>query len=223
MEVALHFGDPFERLWPDGKWRRQASALFIGQMLSPAIVRPCGETGVLGVRFHPAGLHAFCPIPKQEFQNKIEQLDLVWPGIHSKLSEVATSPQRLQDLDAFLLASLRQQADTRIAAAVSAISGDPCVPIDLLISRTGMSSRTFRRKFSEQVGIGPKVFSRIIRFQNALQELQSSSPVEAALNSAYYDQSHMVHEFQQFAGCPPSVLLARNGQFLQDSRSQSVL
>ena len=86
-----------------------------------------------------------------------------------------------------------------------------------------MSARTFRRNFVEQVGIGPKSFARIVRFQNALLALRSEAPVAAALNSGYYDQPHMVHEFQQFAGCPPSALLARDGQFLQDSHSQSVL
>ena len=223
MEVAMHFGDPFERSIAGGHWERQVRYLFIGQMLSPTVVRASGQTAVLGIRFQPAGLHAFCTIPKRELQNRIEPLDSVWPAILRRIGEPPESPQHLKHLDTFLLSCLRLRGDSRIAVAAATLSSDPNMPIDPLISQTGMSARTFRRNFVEQVGIGPKSFARIVRFQNALLALRSRPQVEAALTAGYYDQPHMVHEFQQLAGCPPSALLPRDGHFLQDSHSQSVL
>jgi AraC-like DNA-binding protein len=77
--------------------------------------------------------------------------------------------------------------------------------LDALISASGWSERQFRRRFQEIVGIGPKVYSRIVRFQRALRAIDQCDPIP----SGYYDQAHFIREFKSFAGETPSAYASR--------------
>jgi AraC-like DNA-binding protein len=59
------------------------------------------------------------------------------------------------------------------------------------------------------VGIGPKVFSRIVRFQRTLRRIARTGLLPAALDSGYYDQAHFIHDFKQFAGETPASYTSR--------------
>ena len=63
----------------------------------------------------------------------------------------------------------------------------------------------------EAVGLTPKRFARVCRFQRALGELARSpgSLAEVAATCGYFDQSHFIHEFRAFAGATPSDYRAR--------------
>jgi methylphosphotriester-DNA--protein-cysteine methyltransferase len=64
------------------------------------------------------------------------------------------------------------------------------------------------RRFKRQVGIGPKLFCRIQRFQRVFREIESGGNwVQAALACGYYDQAHLVRDMRQFSGETPTALL----------------
>ena len=76
-----------------------------------------------------------------------------------------------------------------------------------LSEKSGLSSRYIYQLFTDKTGCSPKMFSRILRFQNALFKLLSRTRTESApyeLN--YYDQSHFLKEFQKFCGILPSEM-----------------
>ena len=69
----------------------------------------------------------------------------------------------------------------------------------------------------EQVGITPKLYCRLHRFQRVLQQITSGVPVDwadVALGGGYYDQAHMNHEFYDFSGISPVTYLASNPRSL---------
>ena len=73
---------------------------------------------------------------------------------------------------------------------------------------TGYSRRRFIELFNDEVGIKPKIFSRIQRFQAALELVKRASPVswsEIALACGYYDQAHLIRDFQTFSGLTPAA------------------
>ena len=79
-----------------------------------------------------------------------------------------------------------------------------------MADRAGLSDRQFRRKFLQKVGMSPKLFARIARFEAALDLLARSprgSWTEVAHRFGYYNQMHMVHEFAQFTGETPTRTL----------------
>src|SRR5262249_19504837 len=76
---------------------------------------------------------------------------------------------------------------------------------------TGLSRRRFAQLFREQIGITPKLYCRIHRFQSVLRQIASGAPVDSAdvaLAGGYYDQAHLNHEFHDFSGMSPVTYLA---------------
>jgi AraC-like DNA-binding protein len=84
-------------------------------------------------------------------------------------------------------------------------------------TQVGRSSRWFIDRFASDVGLTPKVFSRVQRFQAALRDAHRRPSVDLADLAAaagYFDQAHLTHEFNRIAGMSPSVLLAGRTEFL---------
>ncbi|MGH7718113.1 MAG: helix-turn-helix domain-containing protein [Gemmatimonadaceae bacterium] len=78
----------------------------------------------------------------------------------------------------------------------------------LAVDRVGLSHRRFLDVFTAHVGVTPKVFCRIRRFQRVLQRVHEGGEVEwarVALSCDYYDQAHFIREFQAFSGVNPST------------------
>ncbi|MDD4370492.1 MAG: AraC family transcriptional regulator [Anaerostipes sp.] len=82
------------------------------------------------------------------------------------------------------------------------------VSIKTISKETGYSQCYVRRIFHELHGISPKIFEKIIRFQNVLERMSLNrdlSIYELAQESGYYDQSHMLKEFKQYMGMTPEL------------------
>jgi AraC-like DNA-binding protein len=73
----------------------------------------------------------------------------------------------------------------------------------------GISTRQLQRRFRAAVGIAPKVFCRIQRFQQVVRAMDNPSHdwTAIATGAGYYDQAHLIRDFRQFAGKTPSALL----------------
>jgi len=82
--------------------------------------------------------------------------------------------------------------------------------IEALAQDTGLGSRTFQRRFKQTIGLSPKTYARIVRFQSALQAkavCPQMTWTDIAHEHGYHDQMHMVHDFQGFSNESPSELL----------------
>jgi methylphosphotriester-DNA--protein-cysteine methyltransferase len=83
--------------------------------------------------------------------------------------------------------------------------------ITQVADKTGFSSRRFIELFKEHVGMTPKLFCRVRRFQKVLRRITSGRPVNwsaVALDGGYFDQAHFIHDFRAFSGINPSKYLA---------------
>jgi transcriptional regulator GlxA family with amidase domain len=80
----------------------------------------------------------------------------------------------------------------------------------------GLSRRRFAQLFREQVGLTPKLYCRLRRFQQVVRRIASGTPVdwaEVALEGGFCDQSHMGNEFRGFSGLSPGAFLAGERPF----------
>src|ERR1700721_1698331 len=87
--------------------------------------------------------------------------------------------------------------------ALSALGGWPFLPLRELAARIGVSQKKMISRFDSRVGCTPKLAARIFRFQRALEVAYRAKDhdwAEVAQQCGYYDQSHFIHEFQEFAG-----------------------
>ena len=95
------------------------------------------------------------------------------------------------------------------AAAQEIVSKEGCVGIPDLASHAGLSSRQFERRFADVLGISPKLYARIIRFEAAVRKKAVSSCINwttVAHELGYHDQMHMIHDFQLLSGESPTSL-----------------
>lgn len=146
---------------------------------------------------------------------------------HQLLPEQLVNARSLTDRIGLLASWIKVQAeknqerrDNMIQYAVSAIAGSKGnVVLKGLQIELQLSERTFERKFKEYIGISPKLFSRICRFQSSLQQLRAndfSKLSDIAFDHDYADQSHFIRSFKEFAGFSPLQYQQQPGGLIEN-------
>lgn len=85
-----------------------------------------------------------------------------------------------------------------------------------LSHKVGFSQKHLISLFKNHVGLSPKAFMKIMRFQhviNTLDHREDLSMTHVALNSGYYDQAHFIHDFRKFSGYTPAAYLETRREF----------
>jgi AraC-like DNA-binding protein len=219
-ELIVHFGDPFRRVTAAGDSEAQPRAFFVGEMTRPLLVEPSRRVGTMGIRFRPGGAFPFLGFPLSELSDCVVALDVLWGraarDLEETLLETRSDTARIAIAEVFLLKRLvgarRDHVVERVVSAI--LAGRGRERVRTFSARAGLGSRQLERRFLAAVGLGPKVFSRVIRFQNLLcVARQAEGWAAAAAACGYFDQSHLVRDVRDFAGVSPSDLLRKAGDF----------
>lgn len=222
IELIVNLGDRFRERLDDGSEVVQPLRFVAGQMTRPVYVTPMGSVRLFGVRFTPGGTVPLFDGPPAELTNRIVALDAVAWRLERELAErldPTHAPDQLVNAAEIVLAEqLGRYKDRRgpIRAAVQRmmlLSGR--VSIDRIADDLGISGRQLERRFVIEVGLGPKLLCRILRFQTVFQAVEhgDSRWADVAAGCGYYDQSHLIRDFRQFGGDTPASLLADLTQF----------
>lgn len=172
---------------------------------------------VIGVHFKPGGAFPFLGVPAGELQNRHVSLDDLWGSyadeVHTRVLEAPTPEGKIRALEEGLLGRLLQPLERHGAVdfALREFSRPTTRLVSDVTSQIGMSSRRFADRFRDEVGLTPKLFCRVRRFQDALRRVHRREQVDwadVALDCGYFDQSHFNHDFRAFAGLSPSAYLA---------------
>jgi len=229
-EIAIHLGDPFDRLVVPGCRERQHRALFIGQLDTHVSLEPLDVVSVFGACFHPDGASAFAPWPQHETAGCILPLDDLWGaearGLEEAVRNARSNASRIAAGEQFLRRQIRgREPDLRLRAAIELMQREPWQRIAGIAASTGCTARRLQRAFLDRVGCPPKTLARINRFQRVLR-LRELYPrwswARAAAESGYYDQAHLTADFRRFSGSTPALhqddLTAMERLFLQGRR-----
>ena len=181
-----------------------------------------GASVVVGVHFKPGGAAGFFGRALPELRNATVPLDALWgPGAHhlrEQLQCIASPHARLQHLEAWLLDRLRHasSADAMVLAALASLQREPAAAAIEPIQRlSGCGPTQFIARFERTVGLTPKRYARVLRFNALIERLAQQRPHDwalAALDAGYADQSHLVHEFKRLAGITPGAYRAVSPQ-----------
>ncbi len=219
-EPALIFNlcDESIRIYDAQNTARFASygtAVFSGARSNCFAIDTSQQERIIGVQFGPGGAYPFFRMPASEMECASFDLDDLWPrqagAIREQLLAAPSAGAMFATLERCLLSqlvrplqlhpgvsyALRQFNDPAHASRIAAVT-----------ERIGLSPRRFIQLFHQQVGLTPKAFCRVRRFQNALRSIRSSNAIEwaqVALDCGYYDQAHFIHDFQDFSGFTPSA------------------
>ncbi len=171
---------------------------------------------VFCIVFQPNGFYKLFAIPPSDFIDTILCGSDLFSGninrLQLQLQEAATLRQMIHDTEHFLFSylskSMAKDPHNSIQSASHFLlqySGN--ISIKWLAYQSNMSIKTFERVFTTQIGIAPKLFGRIARF-NAALNLKSKDEkknwTSIAHQCGYFDQIHFIKDFKAFAGEAPS-------------------
>ena len=170
---------------------------------------------VVGVQFKPGGAGPVLGLPASELTGVHVSLSDVWGAAARRLREnlldAPTTEILFQRLEIELLARISRRRFPH-PAATHALSVLAATPETALIGRiqkdTGYSPKRFIALFSSAVGLTPKLYSRIGRFQSVIRAVSQGAKADwaqVALDCGYSDQSHLNREFRIFSGVTPSA------------------
>jgi AraC-like DNA-binding protein len=175
-----------------------------------------GTVDGFAIVFQPSALGLLFALPAQEFTDQDFGAEQVFGAMiarfHDRLADCRTFEERISVANQFLLphALAALPRDGISAAATDILRGAGGARIPAMAGRAGLGLRQFERRFAQQVGVSPKLFARIARFEAALDRMARSpqgSWTEVAHRFGYYDQMHMVHDFSRFTGETPTRTL----------------
>jgi len=208
-------GDRLRRFADDADREGQAlsGAAICGVQTSYAVRDTSRPRTVLGVHFRPGGAAPLLGLPASLLTDRHAALDDFWGArgreLHERLMEASTAEARFRLIERALLARLEQRRahHPAVSYALRQLSASPALlRIAAVREKTGYGAKRFIALFRDSVGVAPKMFCRVRRFQGVIELLSRGAPVEwshVALDGGFSDQPHLNREFRAFAGITP--------------------
>jgi AraC-like DNA-binding protein len=229
-ELVINLGAPYELA---GAGHPHSSRLFKGAWVEGLRdgwleSRARGCTALMGARFRAAGAYRIMGPAIRELGNRLVEADEILgrdlPRLRQRLGNERDTGGRFDTLESYLAARVDRgyEIDRRAAWAAGQLGrGENGSQIRRLGAEMSISRQRFVELFHRHVGLTPKRFARIVRFGGVIRSLAGAIEPDwpvVALEHGFYDQSHLVGEFQRMAGCSPTQFLKR-----RDGLSQSVV
>lgn len=192
---------------------RQDNFTISGQVNFPAHIASEGDTEMIVAVFYPHTIGIFIDTPPSAFYNQEisgydignKQLNL----LADRIFDCADSETAISMIEQWLTARIRPSLNIeRIGASIAALLRSPSTSVDNLAGIACLGKKQYCRLFREYVGMNPKEYGRLVRFQRALRMMQLGSRdyVGIAYANGYSDQSHLIRDFRQFSGMTPKQL-----------------
>ena len=191
---------------------QRPQSFLTGPRLVPGEFVPRNSLTLVGVRLRPGVLFALTGIPVSELTGRREPLAGLRPGdaadLEDGLATASSHDDQFDVLESFVRTRLARRAvDARILMAVRRLEIEGGrTKVAELAERCRTSARHLDRVFHCWVGMSPKTFARIVRFQALLAGLDPSTLpalAEMAAQFGFFDQAHLSNEFLQLTGSSP--------------------
>ena len=209
-EIIFHLADPF-RINLSGSWEPQAKSLVAGQISKYFFLENTGRSKVVGIKFKPTGLTDLFGLQMNSLVDKVLPLEILGlPGLEELGIQLQSEPSHEQIaglIEEALKSFPKRKNDERMDQAIEQIfQTNGTVPMSELCKRLFINERQLQRLFQKYIGLSPKFYARIIRFNYIFRLLEEgrNSWTEITYHSGYFDQSHFIRDFKAFTGEDPS-------------------
>ncbi|HEX6902485.1 MAG TPA: helix-turn-helix domain-containing protein [Thermoanaerobaculia bacterium] len=225
VELVVNLRDDEIRIYdpsrPD-RCKRFSGAVVSGTYSSFFVIDPLQHASILGVHFRPGGASPFLGLPAGELADTHIDLETLWGRaareLRERLCAAVTAAERFSLVEEVLLSRLRRPPE-RHGAVPEALGAferlGEALRVRDVAGQVGLSQRRFIQVFSAEVGLTPKLYSRVRRFQRA-RALAGDTPTadwaRVAVDCGYFDQSHLIRDFLAFSGLSPADYLRRRSE-----------
>lgn len=205
--------------------RRFRGALVSGCYSAAFEIDTRAHASVVGVHFRPGGAAGLLgALPGEIADAHVGLPDLWGPKaneLRERLCAASDLSQRFAILEQVLAARVPEDSrGRRVVKAALAELDRPGVEVGSVTRRLGLSRRRFIEIFTGAVGMTPKRYSRVRRFQRALALATAPRPVpwaELALAAGYFDQAHLCRDWRELTGLSPADLVARRATRVKEN------
>lgn len=200
----------FDTVAPNGLFGQQVSRLNFHTFTEPDFL-------MLMVVFQPGAMFRLLGFSNHEltsvFCDAESVIDTELRSVNDRIANANSYPEMIARAEEYLLRKLKniQREKHSIDKIGELLLTNPTpFSLDWLANQANLSARQFERKFSERMGIGPKLYSRISRFYQAFQYKEKRPDLDwltVAVHFGYTDYYHLVKDFKQFANVTPNLLI----------------
>ncbi len=204
IELLFHYRDPYVHI-EEERAEFEPKFYISGQKTRPIEVSATGQTGIIIVNFHPWGAAPFFRFPLDELTDAFLEMNLVMKTdtVENRVQEAPGTTARVEIIQDFLAGLLDgDRRDELVMESVHKINrAQGNVSIEKIADDLHLSRRQFQRRFSKNIGMSPKAFANVIRFQKAIYyKRQGMDWSEITFRCGYYDQAHFIKECGRFSG-----------------------
>lgn len=196
-------------------FEKQPLTVLTGPQFSRVNIKVSKQLSAIRVDFLPGGLYRLLGIPMHElFDGGFDARYFFGPemnSINEQLQDIPSLEHGKNIVEKFLLkkvSTLKQILPFDSAMCVL-LKNNGNITIEDTASFACLSIKQFERKCKERIGMGPKMYARILRFSKAYR-LHEAFPqfswTKITYEAGYYDQMHLIRDFKVFAGVNPSVI-----------------
>jgi AraC-like DNA-binding protein len=218
-ELVINLGEDESRVYD---WRDTSrctclpGAIVVGAHGQPFVIDTAEQQSVVGAHFAAGGAFPFFGVDASELTDRHVPLEALWgvPAtrrLRERLLETKPGAARLDVLEAALVERLRKPPARHpaVAFALGAFERG-AASVRALTDETGYSPRRFIELFSSEVGLTPKLYHRLFRFQSVIARVRRARTdwVQVALDAGYFDQAHLIRDFRAFSGFTPREYVA---------------
>lgn len=184
-----------------------------GQVNFPAHIQSDGNLEMIVAVFYPHTVGMFIGTPPSAFYNReISGYDIENRQLNDVAARIFDSPsggESVGILERWLLTRINPNLNMRrMACSIGELMRMPSLTVNVLADKACLSRKQYERVFREQVGMNPKEYARVVRFQKTMRMLQCGSRDYAyiAHHCGYADQSHFIRDFKAMSGHTPKSL-----------------
>jgi AraC-like DNA-binding protein len=209
----------------DGKQLPQT--FLYGQSTTYGELSLLGNFDTVGVYFYPSALKLLFNIDAHTLTDTCLDLDAearkrgFW--LSEQLAAAPSVPAKIAVLSAYLFlqseSNNKSHSDVMRYALSEILKSHGTFPLKDLRVNLRMSERSFERRFKEYVGISPRLFSRICRFQASLTQMRNNNYdklSDIAFENDYADQSHFIRTFKEFTGFSPNQYQLQSSELVEN-------
>lgn len=200
----------------DGTSRSLPAAIVAGARSRYELLDTRDFAELVGVVFRPGGFGPWLRQPAFDFFEQSTPLDAVWSrrDLREHIGEAVTPAEKLDSIDALLHESLQGRHLSPAPAVRAALNYLGHASVRETARSIGLGERRLHQIFRDEVGLSPKQWSCVARFQRAVTALHAGRAPrwdQLALDCGFYDQSHFSNEFRAFSGIDPTTYSERCG------------
>lgn len=167
-----------------------------------------------GIRFRPGMANTFLGISAAELTDASVSLEDLWPRRARQLTLQMDDAESIRDAMQILFDNLPAPNNVltptqRAVEALAIANGN--ADLDVAARQANLSARQFRRRCLEESGLSPKRLCRVLRFRHACRLARQANYRNwsaIAMEAEYFDQSHLIRDFQEFTGHPPMAVFS---------------